>query len=210
MSLQSLTGHTAWMGFGNSATPPLLCPSTGATASCLLSLASLLLFCGASCSLASPSATSGPWFPASRAAWSSHSASAASTPSASRPSVIPSLKPWARSSAVCALQCAKKSKNSHCSVYSMIGWSAVSFYTPEVQSRRFSPSYSSSFLHNMPFPTHPSSSCVLICLVCLLPPEAQWQLQQAAWFCDSSGTPAGLSASHWGRRGLPAMTRICL
>lgn len=110
--------HAAWMGCGNSATPPSLCQSTGATASCLLSLVSLLLCSGASCLHASPSATSGLWFPASRAVWLSRSASAASTPSASRPSAIPSLKPWARSSAVCALHCAKKFKYSH-SVYNM-------------------------------------------------------------------------------------------
>lgn len=133
MSLQSLTVHTAWTGCGSSAIPPSLCPSTGATASCLLSSVSLLLCSGASCLHASPSAISGLWFPASRAVWLSHSASAASTLSASRPSVIPSSKPWARSSAVCVLHCAKKSKNSDSSVCGMIGWSAVSFYTSEDQ-----------------------------------------------------------------------------
>lgn len=62
------------------------------------------------------------------------------------------------------------------------------------------PWYSSfSSLHNMLFPTQPSSSSVLTCPVCLLPPEALWQLQQAAWFCDSSGTPGGLSVPRWER-----------
>lgn len=134
MSLRSLMVHTAWMECGSSATPPSPCPNTGVIASCLPSLASLLLYSGASSLPASHSATSGLWFPASRAVWLSHSASAASTLSASRPSAIPSLKPWARSSAVCAWQCAKKSKNSHRSVYSMIGWSVVHFFTPEDQS----------------------------------------------------------------------------
>lgn len=136
MSLQSLMGHTVWMECGSSATPLSPCPNTGATASCLLSSVSPSLCSGASCLPASPSATSGLWFPASRAAWLSHSVSAASTRSASRPSAILSLRPLARSSAVCASHCAKKSKNSHSSVYSMIGWSPVSFYTPQDQSWR--------------------------------------------------------------------------
>lgn len=135
--------HTAWMGCGNSATPPSLCQSTGATASCLLSLVSLLLCSGASCLHAYPSATSGLWFPASRAVWLSLSASAASTLFASRPSAIPSLKPWARSSAVCALHCAKKSKYSH-SVYNMMPYLFI--------HHKFSPGilltpWSSSFHH---------------------------------------------------------------
>lgn len=134
MSLQSLMVHTAWMGCGSSATPLSLFPNTGATAFCLLSLVSPWPCSGASCLLASPSATSGLWCPASRAAWLSRSAWAASTPFASRPSAIPSLKPWARSSAVFAWHCAKKSKNSCSSVCSVIGWSVVSFYTPEDQT----------------------------------------------------------------------------
>lgn len=76
----------------------------------------------------------------------------------------------------------------------------------------YSPWYSFSSFHNMLFPTLLSSSSllwVLTCPVCLLPPEALWQLQQTAWFCDSSGTPGGLSAPHWGRRGPAAMRRIC-
>lgn len=134
MSLQSLMVHTAWMGCGSSATPPSLCPNTGATASCLPSSGSPSPSSGASCSPVSPSATSGPWCPASRAVWSSRSASAASTPFASRPSVTLSLKPWARSSAVSVWRCAKKSKNSYSSVDSVMGLSAVSFYTPEDQT----------------------------------------------------------------------------
>lgn len=108
--------HTAWMECGSSATPPSPCPNTGATVSCPLSLASQLPYYGAFCSPASPSATSGPWFPASRAAWSSRNASAAFTHSAFRPFVIPSLKLWARFSAACAWHYAKKSNNSHCSL----------------------------------------------------------------------------------------------
>lgn len=134
MSLQSQMVHTAWMGCGSSATPPSLYPNTGATVSCLLSSGSLWLCSGASCSPASHSATSGLWFPASRAVWLSHNASAASTLSVSRPSVIPSLKPWARSSAACVWHCVKKSKNSYSSVCSLIGWRMVSFYTPQDQS----------------------------------------------------------------------------
>lgn len=110
MSLQSPMAHTAWMECGNSATPPSPWQNTGATASCRQSLGSPLRCYGASCLHASPSATSGLWSPASRAAWLSRSASAASTRSASRPSATPSLKPWARSSAACALHCVKKSK----------------------------------------------------------------------------------------------------
>lgn len=97
--------------FGSSATPPSLSPSTGATVSCQPSLASLWLCSGASCLPASPSATSGRWCPASRAASSSPSASVASTPCASRPSAIPSLKPWARSSAACVWPYARRSNS---------------------------------------------------------------------------------------------------
>lgn len=203
MSLRSLMAHTAWMGCGSSATPPSLCPSTGATASCLQSLASPSLCSGASCLRASPSATSGLWFPASRAVWLSRSASAASTPSAFKPSAIPSSKPWARSSAVCVLHCAKKSKYSHSSVYSMIGWSTVSFYTPKDQSWHIGLLLPPPrpFIKCCTQPCHSQSFplSVLTWLVCLLPPEALWQLQQAAWFPDSSGTPGGLSAPHWRR-----------
>lgn len=137
MSLQSLMVRTAWMGCGSSATQPSLYPNTGATASCLLSSVSLFLCSGASCLPASPSATSGLSFPASKAVWLSRSVSAASTLSAFRPSVIPSSKPWARSSAVCEWHCAKKSKNSHSSVYDIIGLSVISFYTSEDQSWYF-------------------------------------------------------------------------
>lgn len=66
MSLQSLMAHTAWMECGSSATPLSLCPNTGATASCLLSSVSPLPCFGASYLPASPSATSGLWFPASK------------------------------------------------------------------------------------------------------------------------------------------------
>lgn len=216
MSLQNLMAHTAWMECGSSATPPSLFPSTGATASCLLSSVSLLLYSGASCLHASPSVTSGLWFLASRAVWLSLNASAASTLSASRPSATPSLKPWARSSAVCALHCVKKSKYSDSSVYSTSGWSVASFYTPEDQSRHlnllFNPLPPPPFITCCSPPSHPEALCSESwhAHCAFLRPEALWQLQQAAWFCDSFGTPGGLGAPQWGRRGPFAMRRISL
>lgn len=194
MSSQNLMAHTVWMECGNSATPPSPCPSTGATASCLQSSVSPLLCSGASCLRAFPSATSGLWFPASRAVWLSRSASAASTLSASRPSAIPSLKPWARSSAACALHCAKKSKNSHSSGYSMF------FLHHKIgPGILLAPLILLLSSHAAPHP--PTRE--LTCPVGLLPPEAQWQLQH--------GSVTGLALLEGsvllteGERGPPAM-----
>lgn len=175
MSSQSLMAHTAWMECGNSATPPSLWQNTGATASCRQSLGSPLHCSGASCLHASPSATSGLWSPASRAAWLSRSASVASTRSASRPSATLSSKPWARSSAACALHCAKKSKNSHSRVDRTIRRSAASFYMPQdlLQLLASSVMLSSNAAHYPPTPE-------LTCPACRLPPEGLWQVQHGS------------------------------
>lgn len=182
-------GHTAWTECGSSATPPSPSPNTGVTAFCRPSLVSPLPCSGASCSPASPSATSGPWCRASRAAWSSPSASVASTPSASRPSATPSSKPWARSSAACVWCYVKKSRTWRCGVMRMIGWNAVSFYTPNHQSWHLAYTF-----HNMPFSAH-THLWVSRQLRGLLPAEALWQLQPTAWFCDSSGRADWLRGS---------------
>lgn len=176
MSSQSPMVRTVWMVYGNSATPPSLCQSTGATASCLLSLVSLFLCSGASCLHASPSATSGLWSPASRAAWLSRSASAASILSAFRPSATPSLKPWARFSAVCVLHCEKKSKCSTSSIHCMISWIFL-YTTRSILESCFTPCYASYSLHHM-----------------LLPTQLPWTDSSAVHFATRSSVTAAASS----------------
>lgn len=205
MSSQSLMAHTAWTECGNSATPPSLWQNTGATASCRQSSGSPLRCSGASCLHASPSATSGLWSPASRAAWLSRSASAASTRSASRPSVTPSLKPWARSSAACALHCAKKSKNSHSRVDRTIRRSTASFYTPQDLLQLLASSLIlAPFIKCCSLPSYPWAHMPSV------PFATRRSVTGAAWFCDSSSTPGGLSAPLWERRATCNDLRICL
>lgn len=177
MSSRSPMAHTAWTECGNSATPPSLWQNTGATASCRRSSGSPSRCSGASCLHASPSATSGLWSPASRAAWLSRSASAASTRSASRPSATPSSKPWARSSAACALHCAKKSRNSRSRVDRTIRRSAASFYTPQDLLQLLA-----SSLVLAPFIKRcsPPSYRAHMPSVPSLPPEGPWQVQHGS------------------------------
>lgn len=97
----------------------------------------------------------------------------------------------------CARSTAQRSLSTH-TVF--IIWSAVSFYTPQDQSWHLAYSLILLLLFSSHAAPHPPTHD-LTCPVCFLPPEALWQLQQAAWLRDSSGTPEGLSAPHWGRWG---------
>lgn len=98
----------------------------------------------------------------------------------------------------CARCTAKRSLSTQ--TVAFIVWSAESFYTPLDQSWNFA---LLPVMPPTPFTTccSPPSHPELTALLCILQPEALWQLQQAAWLHDSQ-----LRALYWVKRGPLALS----